>query len=650
MKCVEHVVHYRHVMAKEEKMSKIKILIVEDEQLMALDLQEKLEKMGFIVTGIADSGDQAIAKVKETRPDLVLMDIVIEGNFDGIETADKVRRDFNIPVVYLTAFTDEETMHRAKLSEPFAYLVKPYNEWELKFIIEMATSKHKLEMDLIKSEERYRSLQENIPLGVFRTTPEGKIISGNPALADMFGFDNVEEMLGVSAPDLYFDPEHRQDLMDMLKEKGVVTGFEVQLNYRDGSIFWGSENISAVKGKGGKVIYLDGIVEDISERKKMEEEMQKTEKLESLGLLAGGIAHDFNNILAAILVNISLARMYAEKDEKAVERLRDAEKAVSRAQNLTQQLLTFSMGGAPIKSLSSIEELLRDTAEFALSGSNVKCEFNLQPNLWDARLDRGQVSQVMQNLIMNAEQAMPEGGAISIKAENEVLEEDEIPPLKEGKYIKIFIADNGIGIPADHLDKIFDPFFTTKQKGSGLGLSTAYSIIKNHSGLLTVESTLGKGTVFCVYLPSSRERTVKSEKSGYDTTSTVTGRILLMDDEEMILEGTGRLLRKFGYTVVTVYDGEAALDTYKEAGRSGRPFDAVILDLIVPGGMGGKETIQELQKIDPNVKAVVSSGYSTDAIMANHEEYGFAAAVSKPYKARELGRVLKQILGKGKKK
>jgi len=634
-------------------------------------------------------------------------------------------------------------------------------------------SRLQVEEALRESEERYRTLQMNIPVGIFRTTPDGKIISANPAMVRMFGFDSEEEFLAFPAGNFYVRSRERKRLMKTLQDNEVVTGFEVQLKHKDGSFFWGAFNIKGVADKEGNIISHDGILENISERKKwseaiirareewertfdsvpdlitildkkhtilrankaaadrlgipkdklvgmscykvfhntdqppyfcpharmlqdgqehtveiheenldcdllitaspmydrrekligavhaarditehkkVDEELQKAEKLESLGLLAGGIAHDFNNILTSILVSISLSRIYVNKDDKAAARLNEAEKAISRAKDLTQQLLTFSRGGAPIRSQASIDGLLRDTAEFAMSGSNVKCEFDVSSDLWDVEIDEGQISQVIQNLVMNAVQAMPGGGTIRIEAENITLKDDHGPPLKDGKYIKIRVADQGVGIPREFLKKVFDPFFSTKQKGSGLGLSTAYSIIKKHNGLITLESELGSGTTFYIYLPASKKKAEKKE-SVEELLATGEGRILLMDDEEIILDATSDILQEIGYTVAVAKDGSETIRLYSEARQSGEPFDVVIMDLVVPGGMGGMETMQELQKIAPGVKAVVSSGYSTDPIMANYEEYGFVGAVSKPYKIEHMNAIIRQaIAGKTKKK
>jgi CheY-like chemotaxis protein len=321
----------------------------------------------------------------------------------------------------------------------------------------------------------------------------------------------------------------------------------------------------------------------------------------------------------------------------------EAEKASWRAQNLTQQLLTFSRGGIPVKKITSISELLIDTSEFSLRGSKSRCEFKIQDNLCLVEIDEGQISQVINNLIINADQAMPEGGVINITAENFIAHSEQDSPLEKGKYVKISIEDTGVGIPEELLQKIFDPYFTTKQKGSGLGLTIVYSIIKNHGGFIFVESEVGIGTKFFIYLPGyEEEKGLKKKKA--EKIIKGGGKILLMDDENVVLEVAREMLKSIGCDVEIAKDGSTAIDMYKKAKDSGKPFDIVIMDLTIPGGIGGKEAIQKLIEIDPGIKAIVSSGYSTDPIMAEYEKYGFCDVITKPYTIEELSNSLHRVL------
>lgn len=385
------------------------------------------------------------------------------------------------------------------------------------------------------------------------------------------------------------------------------------------------------------------VFRDITPQLKMEEELQQASRLESIGLLAGGLAHDFNNLLTAILGNVSLARILLNPESDEYGILGKAEKASERAKDLTQQLLTFSKGGVPIKKAASIADLIRETTEFALGGSKSRYDLSISEDLWPVEMDEGQIGQVIENLIINADQAMPDGGVIRITAKNTVFEKEEDPLVEEGKYILISIKDKGVGIPDRQIEKIFDPYYTTKQKGSGLGLSIVYSIIKKHDGRITVKSEMGIGTTFRILLPATQKETVRESERKRKIIS-IKGNILVMDDEEIVLDVAKAMLERFGCTVEVAINGNEAVRKYRESIESGNYFDAVILDLTISGGMGGKQTIIQLLNIDPEVKAIVSSGYSNDPVMASYSEYGFTDFIAKPFSSLELNRKIRKIL------
>jgi PAS domain S-box-containing protein len=395
----------------------------------------------------------------------------------------------------------------------------------------------------------------------------------------------------------------------------------------------------------GQVRAVIKFMRDITEQRQAEAERLRFSKLESVATLAGGIAHDFNNILTAIMGYISLAMLDQPKTGPGRERLTAAERACLQAQALARQLLTFATGGAPIKELLSLEKFIRETVSFAASGSQVRCEFSFPDILWAAEADPGQISQVFQNLVINAIQAMPTGGIITVRGENLEVGEGSDLPLEAGKYVKITIQDQGIGIPADFLPKIFDPYFTTKQAGSGLGLATVYSIVNKHRGHIAVESKLGEGTTFKIYLPAVEVETIQWPEVDWQVLSG-RGKILVMDDEELVRDLLKVMLDRLGYQVILAKDGEAAIELFTSAQDAGENFAAVILDLTVSGGMGGKAAIQHLLKIDPRVKAIVSSGYSDDPVMADFEKYGFSDVITKPYRISELSRVLNRVLNR----
>ncbi|MGC9021817.1 MAG: hybrid sensor histidine kinase/response regulator, partial [Dissulfurimicrobium sp.] len=392
------------------------------------------------------------------------------------------------------------------------------------------------------------------------------------------------------------------------------------------------------------------VFRDITEHNRLVEQALIAEKLESVGLLAGGIAHDFNNILTPIHSGISAALSHINEPQRLEKLLRPALKAAERAVGLTHQLLTFAKGGEPVKEDASLEEIVKDTAGFVLSGASIICHYEFAPNLWLASVDKRQISQVIQNIVLNARQAMKNNGLITIRAENleytneTGCEGEKDIPLAPGRYVKLTIEDSGSGIPQHILDRIFEPYFTTKTEGSGLGLAVTRSIVTRHGGHITVSSNKGKGASFTIYLPASSGHALghtlhvgPSEHTKRD------GRLILMDDDEMILELAKILLEDMGYQVLTARDGRQAVDLYKAAMNEGRPVSAVIMDITVLGGMGAKETMPELLKIDPGCKGVVSSGYSQDPIMSNYKEYGFAAALPKPYRMEDLAAMLDKI-------
>jgi PAS domain S-box-containing protein len=526
-----------------------------------------------------------------------------------------------------------------------------FDEEELKLLeivaqqIEVAINNARQAAALRKSEEKFRNLVEHTNDWVWEIDKNGIFTYVSPQVSEILGYE-PEEILGKTPFDFMPLDDAKQFaevIGSFISTQRPFTRLEKTLIHKEGYRVVLETSGTPVFDSQGFLQNYHGIARDITERKRIEEELLKTQKLESLGVLAGGIAHDFNNILTAILGNVSLARMYVKQEDKMIERLAESEKASLRAKDLTQQLLTFARGGAPIKETASIVELIKDSVSFVLSGSNVKCEFSIPNDLWMVEIDEGQMSQVINNLIINAQQAMPEGGIIDVSAENMTVGSEHGLPLKGGRYVKIAIKDHGIGIPKEHLQKIFDPYFTTKQKGSGLGLATSYSIVRKHDGHITVDSELGAGTTFTIYLPAS-EKEIPTSKDKEEESLLGKGRILVMDDEEVVRGVACEMLRRIGYEVEFARDGTEAIELYKRARESGQPFDAVILDLTVPGGIGGKEAIKRLLEIDPRVKAIVSSGYSNDPVMAKFREYGFRGVIAKPYKIEELSGVLRRII------
>jgi PAS domain S-box-containing protein len=424
-------------------------------------------------------------------------------------------------------------------------------------------------------------------------------------------------------------------------ENAVVTG-----SGEERIIAWHN---TILRSPEGKILGTLSSGEDITDRRKMEEELLRKQKMDALGVLAGGIAHDFNNLLAGVFGFMDLARESMRPGDPAVGYLGKAFIAFDRAKSLSRQLLTFSKGGAPVKQPIRLADVLRECSNLSLSGSNVRCVFSLRDNLAVVDADVHQLSQVFSNIMINARQAMPEGGCLTISGENRTLSGSEGIPLPEGGYVMIAIRDEGIGIPEKIMTKIFDPFFTTKQQGSGLGLAICYSIVKKHGGHLSAASEPGSGATFTVWLPASGKAAVPNGKDHDVLSLKGSGIVLVMDDEPSIREMATHMLTASGYSVVTAANGKEAIEKYRSAMTSNKPVDIVILDLTVPGGMGGEKAIVELRKIDPDVIACVTSGYADNAILSDPAAYGFAAMIAKPYRSIDLLKTVKEALGKRKK-
>ncbi|MGD0282009.1 MAG: PAS domain S-box protein [Dissulfurispiraceae bacterium] len=515
------------------------------------------------------------------------------------------------------------------------------------------TERKKAEDALASEKERLLVTLRSIGDGVITTDLPGTIVLINKVAEKLTGWSQ-QEAVGRPIMEVFniIDEKTRLQAGNPVY-RAMKSGQTVELENhtilvaRDGAEIVIADSVAPIMDRRSEIIGAVLVFRDITEKKDMELRLLKAEKIESLGVLAGGIAHDFNNLLNGILGNIDLALTVPDLKDEVNIMLSRAEKATLMAIDLTNQLLTFSKGGAPIKKTASISELIMCSTDFVLRGASVRCESFFSPDLWQVEIDEGQISQVINNLVINAVQAMPDGGLIHVSAENVIVGHTRMQGLNEGGYVKITIRDEGVGISSGNISKIFEPYFTTKQTGAGLGLATAYSIMRNHNGLIDVESHVGAGTTFYLYLPAL-EGKVEPRKGPHITglLETGKGKILVMDDDPIVRQTVGDMLKHLGYDVVFAAEGRDAIEIYKKALESGHRLDAVIMDLTVPGGMGGKEAIGKLLEIDPGVRAIVSSGYSNDPVMANHAQYGFAGVVAKPCRLKSLGEVIKKVISK----
>jgi PAS domain S-box-containing protein len=548
---------------------------------------------------------------------------------------------------------------------------------EIKKLKETISSRKKQEQKLLESEERYKNLLKVVPDTIYRISPEGNFTFISDSIVHL-GY-TPEELIGKHFSEII----HPNDIpavsreMVLPKFTGKTLGIKrspklfderrtgeritrcLQLrvipkdwnedngnNIMYGSVFSCGEVVCTGhyepdKSEGECFLGTVGVIRDVTDRVKTDEKLQNIQKLNSIGILAGGIAHDFNNFLTAIVGNISIAKMEIDEHSPALHALSDAENASLKAKNLTSQLLTFSRGGAPIKKAASVKRLLEDNIEFTLRGTNIKCRYTIPDNLWTVEVDEGQIGQVINNLIINSSQAMPGGGYIDVFAENITIENDI--NIKSGNYVHITIRDYGSGIPENEINKIFDPYYTTKEGGNGLGLTTSFSIIKSHDGEIGVESEEGNGTHFFFYLPATADEVIVDD-SLKPVSYSCCGRILIMDDNIEILKSTGKLLRNVGFEVSIAKDGIEAIDFLRNEMKSGKRYDVVIMDLTIPGGLGGKETVQILKELDPNVKTIVSSGYINDEVISDHKKFGFDDVITKPYRLESLIEAINRLM------
>ena len=508
-------------------------------------------------------------------------------------------------------------------------------------VIKDITDRKRTEESLYEAKELFFSVFNLCPLPILLSSlATGKYLDANKTFYELLEF-SPEDVIGRTSTEIgvFVNYADRETLVSTVRSHGFIIGLECPLYTKTKKIKSCLVSIATVM-RGGEKCLLTCFI-DITDRKRMEEELQRAQKLDSLGVLAGGIAHDFNNLLAGIFGYVDLARIMS-KDARITEYLESTIATMNRARALTFQLLTFAKGGSPVQKTTPIVTFIQETARFALSGSNISPQFKLAEDLRSCNIDKNQIGQVLDNIIINAQQSMPGGGTIEISANNVSFMENEHPPLMDRAYVKVSIKDHGVGIPKEIMPRIFDPFYTTKTKGHGLGLATCYSIVNRHGGCIDVESQPGKGSTFHVYLPASLEGA--AESLSVIVKHTGSGTIIIMDDEEVVRETVGKMLESMGYDVVCKNDGKEAIDFYFAQTKAGRGFAAMIFDLTIPGGVGGLEAIGVIRKSDSKIPVFVASGYAENSVMKNPARYGFTASISKPFITTELSEMLGRFL------
>ena len=622
----------------------MKILLVEDHPGSRRNLQRLIARRGHEVTAVGSAEEAEAALAAESFPFLIL-DWMLPGK-SGVDLCRQLRTQPNgdeMFILLVTARADTSDLEQALEAGANDYLTKPLDLGLLNVRISVAerqirelAERNQARAALVDSARTMTNILEKTTDGFFAVDSEWKLTYVNAEAEAMVGRKRDELLGGLfweKFPEL-IGTVSQANYEKVMAEKVAI---EFEANDVSGKTWY---EVHAYPSNGGVSVFF----RDISERKKSESERLTTSKLESLGTLAGGIAHDLNNILTVISGNIGLAQIDAPADSGSLLGfLSKAGQAAQHAAHLSSQLLTFSKGGAPLKKVVSIGELLEHSAEFALYGSNLRADFDIAVDLWKAEVDAGQIEQVVNALMLNAREAMLHGGTVRIRARNVVIEENTNALLSAGRYIKVTITDRGTGISDELRSKIFDPYFTTKSTATGLGLAISYSIVKKHGGLLLLENSSPDGSVFAFYLRASEhavstpEARVAGRPFQYNHQ-----RILIMDDEAAIRELTSQLLGTLGYEVTAVPDGLEAVRLYERALRRGEHFQAVILDATVRGGMGGVATIERLRSMDPKVNAIICSGYSDEAALSEFLAYGFRGALPKPFTRSELADALQR--------
>jgi two-component system, cell cycle sensor histidine kinase and response regulator CckA len=641
-------------------MSCAQILVVEDESIVAKDLQNRLSSLGYSVPAVASSGEEAIHKAMETKPDLILMDIMLPGEMDGIEASRRIADRLDVPIIYLTAYSDDDTVRRAKDSSPFGYLLKPYGEKELHTTIEMTLARHRLESRVRESERWLAATLRCVGDAVIATDARGSIKLVNSVAESLTGWSRYDaadkylsEVVEIKTQDNGFNLE---GLAAVSLRRGIATDLP-----KNALLITRNRRQTPVEGSATPILDDEGIFSgfvlafrDVSQRLRAEEGLQRSEqalrqahKMEAIGRMAGGVAHDFNNLLTIVLGNLSLACSSFAVGDPNRNLVEFAETASWRAAELVKRLLGFSQQARLMLKPLSVNSLLRETVKLLqrIVDPRITLHCDLDPNIWPVYADGAQLNDVFLNICLNARDAMPHGGRLSVQTRNITIDEDYVRSHVDaapGEFVRLHFNDTGHGIPLEIQDRIFEPFFTTKEpgKGTGLGLAMVFGIVRQHRGWIECRSEVNEGTSFELYLPRCTKEIAKPTNSSGPAAPRGTGEtILLVDDDAMVRDFAERVLRGHGYRVMIAEDGKQAVEVFR---RQQDQIDLVILDLTMPR-LSGQDALHQLVQIKPGVRVILISGYFTEgALPAGNDRV--LGVVGKPYRIEELLTIVRSAL------
>lgn len=629
-----------------------RILVVEDESIVAFDIQNLLKKLGYEVPAIVSSGEQAVASAAELKPDLVLMDIRLKGKLDGVQAAEQIRSRFDIPLVYLTAYADEATLQRAKVTQPFGYLVKPFGEKELQVAIEVALYKHQMESRLKQSERWLAAVLDSMGDAVIACDALGNISYVNQAFENITGYRR-HEVLGRN-PSLLKSGQQPADFYTALW--ATITSGQVWrgrfINKRkDGATYIADTIITPLLDERGDIVNYIGLQRDVTRDMQIEEQYHRAQKMEAIGQLTAGIAHNFNNVLTVINGFAELIQLQAPPDDPLQELAEGILRSGRRAADLVRQLLAFSRKQTVQPQVLNLNSLIirMDDSLLPILGEHIQVAKKLAPDLWLTEIDPTQIEQAILNLAINARDAMPGGGRLTIQTAN-LLSNDEYaarpPEVGAGEYVLLTVSDTGTGMSNEVKAHLFEPFFTTKEvgQGTGLGLAAVHGIVTQHAGFISVTSAEGRGATFRIYLPRAKEPATPANPAATATSPSGAETILLVEDNEYVRELARRVLESHGYAVLEAPDGPAALQL---ALRHSGPIHLLLTDVVMPG-MSGRDLARELAGTLPGVRSLFMSGYAEEAAAHHGVLDAGAEFLQKPFSPSALARKVRHVLDRGK--